>query len=513
MACAGRPVRRRGREAGPSAARGSASALRAGIVRGTARARLSDRGANLGPRRRDPRVRPRRAVASDDQGVEPRRCGCARLHPRSSAGARHRSPRAGAACRERAHDHAHRRGIRIRQPLGVEHGDTNPEGTTAPRHARRQRLERERCGRTLDAECDGALACGSDSREPHSQRGVMRSLGQRGGSQPHEAVPDPRRRRGSVVDQELVRVELPVDLGAQRDARREHRVGPPVVGIERHQVPDARHGPVEVARETQVQRLRLELLLLRQPQPRLDVGIGDVAGLGQDRGGAAGAEHIVVPRRHLVGRDPHVTHQRPVDVLRHVQRRALVPEAVVGLGLVDVVAAAGVGVVVDRQEQIGPERLREPHALGEVGAQRAVLRREVVAVGGARHQHLGARRAQQVAQPQRDAEIHLGFGETVHPDRAPEEPAVTGIEHDAPPVEPPGIDGAERIGQAVVAGLGSRQGDDGLGRPLRGAACGKRHETGEGEERRPQCPDPEVRWHSAAAASRPAALLLLDVSP
>ena len=43
-----------------------------------------------------------------------------------------------------------------------------------------------------------------------------------------------------------------------------------------------------------------------------------------------------------------------------VERRALVAELVVGLGLVHVVRAARVGVVVDRDEQVGVERVREP---------------------------------------------------------------------------------------------------------------------------------------------------------
>jgi hypothetical protein len=169
--------------------------------------------------------------------------------------------------------------------------------------------------------------------------------------------------------------------------------------------------PREVVAEPDQQRLGLEPLLGREREPRLDVRVREVRGLGEQPGRFAVAQHEVVPRQQAVALDAEVAHQRAVHVLRGVERRPLVAELVVGLGLVHVVRAARVRVVVDREEEIRMERIRDPHALGEIAAQRAVGGREVVAVVGARHLHLRAARFEQAAQIERDAEIHLRFGE------------------------------------------------------------------------------------------------------
>ncbi len=144
-----------------------------------------------------------------------------------------------------------------------------------------------------------------------------------------------------------------------------------------------------------------------------------------------------------------------MNVLGGVERGALVAELVVGLGLVHVVGAARVGVVVDRDEQVGGEGGGPAHALGEVGAQRAVGGGEVVPILIARQEHLGAAGGQQVAQLERHRQVDLGLAQAAHAERAAEEPAVPRIERDAPSHEDGGIEGRETVGQPVVAGTGT----------------------------------------------------------
>ena len=144
-----------------------------------------------------------------------------------------------------------------------------------------------------------------------------------------------------------------------------------------------------------------------------------------------------------------------MHVLRGIERRALVAELVVGLGLVHVVSAARVRVVVDREEEIGMERVRAPHALRQLAAQRAVGWREVVAVVGARHQDLDAAGFEQPAQEEGHAQVDLGLGQPFHAQRAAEEPAVPGIEHHSLAGKNARVRGRQVVHAALVARLGS----------------------------------------------------------
>ena len=165
-------------------------------------------------------------------------------------------------------------------------------------------------------------------------------------------------------------------------------------------------------------------------QASLDVGIGQIRGLGEHRRSVAVAEHEIVAGHDPRLLDAEVALEVAVDAGGGVERGALVAELVIRLRLVLVVGAAGIGVVMDREEEVGVERVGDPHPLREISMQRAVRATQEVTIFVAREKHFRPVLLEQALQLQRDAEIRHRLGEAVDSHRAAEEAAVSGIEDD-----------------------------------------------------------------------------------
>ena len=338
-----------------------------------------------------------------------------------------------------------------RQRVGVAQPHAHGDRLVArPRRRDARRVAADHFGfdareRLVHAESQLARRRGAAGGEARGERHFVRAVGERrGGNDRHDPLGHGHA-RGRVVHARAH------DVASARDPSFEHRQprarDARGVGERECERLDDRAGAREPRRESGEDRLGLELLRLGRAEPRLDFGVREVARLGEHGRSVAVAHDREVAGQQLLHLDPEVAHHGAVQVGAEVVRRSFVTEPVVGLRLVHVVAAGRVGVVVHRHEDVGGECVRQPRALGEVGLERTVGGREEVAVAIARHEHRCAARHQQLAQPQRDAEVHFGLAQSVDAHAAAEVPAVAGIDRDALALEQRGVG----RGQAVLA--------------------------------------------------------------
>jgi len=174
-----------------------------------------------------------------------------------------------------------------------------------------------------------------------------------------------------------------------------------------------------------------------------------------------------------------------VDGEGQIERRR-VAGLVVGLDAVVRSIALGLRVVVDRDEQVGCERVDQLDALLQVERERGIGFGQEISVDGTREIDLGAGLAQEAPQVQRHAQVDLRLLEAILPDGAAKGPAVPGIDEHAKAGQQGGVEAGERVGEFLIEAIETVGLD--LGLRARGTAA-------RGEHEREEHGDPVARDH------------------